>query len=259
MRVRTQARYTAWRGFSHNLRTHTGLLAYYNFEDQNPDDLFLKNQSLFKLASFRDAKFWNYDQPATENTGPEWTDGRWEGTGKGALWFDGATTYAATDHNKVGLDLNEAVTMFVWVRFDGPANFPFLIALYGAPKPTASQPDEIMKLGTAQPAPPFYADMRINNSFLQPAQGVFNAGEWVFYAGVWDGLEMRIYINGELLASKPYSQDTYLAHGGRILIGADQDTGSLNQFLYGVIDECAIFNVALSEQEVRDIYRMGKP
>ena len=71
-------------------------------------------------------------------------------------------------------------------------------------------------------------------------------------AVTYDGAEMKIYVNGEFDSSQdrgPQNTDTVTP----VLIGARFTNNAPSNFLSGVLDEVAIFNVALTEQQIRDV------
>ena len=71
-------------------------------------------------------------------------------------------------------------------------------------------------------------------------------------AVTYDGAEMKIYINGEFDSSQergPQNTDTATP----VLIGARFTNDVPSEFFNGALDEVAIFNVALTEQQIREI------
>ena len=71
-------------------------------------------------------------------------------------------------------------------------------------------------------------------------------------AVTYDGAEMKIYINGEFDSAQergPQNTDTLTP----VLIGARFTNDAPSEFFNGVLDEVAIFNVALTEQQIRDV------
>jgi hypothetical protein len=71
-------------------------------------------------------------------------------------------------------------------------------------------------------------------------------------AVTYDGTEMKIYVNGQFDSSQergPQNTDTVTP----VLIGARFTSDAPSEFFDGVIDELAIFNVALTEQQIREI------
>jgi hypothetical protein len=81
-------------------------------------------------------------------------------------------------------------------------------------------------------------------SAIAPTDQVLPAGKWIHLAGVFDGAEMRLYVNGKVAAKVP-------ASGPRttnvlpMYIGADPDAKSLpTQFFTGSVDEVRLSTVA---------------
>jgi len=71
-------------------------------------------------------------------------------------------------------------------------------------------------------------------------------------AVTYDGAEMKIYINGEFDSRQergPQNTDTVTP----VLIGARFTNDAPSEFFNGVLDEVALFNVALTEQQIRDV------
>lgn len=71
-------------------------------------------------------------------------------------------------------------------------------------------------------------------------------------AVTYDGAEMKIYVNGEFDSRQergPQNTDTVTP----VLIGARFTNDAPSEFFNGVLDEVALFNVALTEQQIREI------
>jgi hypothetical protein len=71
-------------------------------------------------------------------------------------------------------------------------------------------------------------------------------------AVTYDGAEMKIYVNGEFDSSQdrgPQNTDTVTP----VLIGARFTNNEPSNFFSGVLDELALFDVALTEQQIRDV------
>ena len=70
-------------------------------------------------------------------------------------------------------------------------------------------------------------------------------------AGVYDGREMRLYVNGALDASKPLEGGA-TTNDYPVLIGENaQQTG---RFWNGLIDDVRIYNYALREADIQRLY-----
>jgi hypothetical protein len=97
-----------------------------------------------------------------------------------------------------------------------------------------------------------------------PAQSVasidiINNGEWIHYVGTFDGDSLKVFINGELVASKVESRDVNSTNLNT-LIGAwrnNSNTAYAN-FFDGAIDDIVAYNRALTENEINTLYN-GNP
>lgn len=85
---------------------------------------------------------------------------------------------------------------------------------------------------------------------------------WVHVAGVidWEGKSIRIYINGELDLNSPLTEPFVgtkfpLTKSAIATIGS---TGAGFEFFLGQIDDVCIFNTALSNREIRQLFK-GTP
>lgn len=80
------------------------------------------------------------------------------------------------------------------------------------------------------------------------------AQEWLHLVGVWDGKQAHIYVNGKLQNSADAAGPPW-ASPETVNIGADPGCGNGNGRCHwnGIMDEIVIFNVALSENEVKSL------
>ena len=79
----------------------------------------------------------------------------------------------------------------------------------------------------------------------------FAAGEWNHLAGVLDGGNMALYLNGELIQELP-DAGALVSNGSEMEIGRAGDGGFI-----GLIDEVAVYNRALSADEVSGNFGAG--
>jgi hypothetical protein len=87
------------------------------------------------------------------------------------------------------------------------------------------------------------------DSVLSPGQ--VPAGMWVHVAGVFNGSDIGVYINGALAADHPTSTTAIPANTLQLHIGAD--SGGDSQFV-GQIDEPRVWNRALSADEIAQLF-----
>ena len=86
-------------------------------------------------------------------------------------------------------------------------------------------------------------------------KGKAKKGEWVYMTATYDGKNsIRIYENGKEIGQadvgKPPPQDTSEVH-----IAGWQ--GNTSELLDGLLDEVAVFNVALSPEDMKDLMKKG--
>jgi len=83
--------------------------------------------------------------------------------------------------------------------------------------------------------------------------------EWVHVAFVWDGKSAKkgmLYQNGEKVGEAAMSGPMNQPIGEGFAIGR-RGAATASQYFPGLIDEVAIFNVALSEDDIKDIMKTG--
>ena len=73
---------------------------------------------------------------------------------------------------------------------------------------------------------------------------------WYHFAGIYDGADLILYINGELVATEPQDGSPSLA--ATDLIFAQPENGWL-----GMLDDISIWDRVLSAAEIADIYANG--
>ncbi len=78
---------------------------------------------------------------------------------------------------------------------------------------------------------------------------------WHHVAGVYDGMEMKLYLDGKKIAGKT-SSGNIQSKSSDVWIGSQ--SGSMNQF-DGILDEVQIYNKALSDIEVGQLFGSIKP
>jgi beta-galactosidase len=73
-------------------------------------------------------------------------------------------------------------------------------------------------------------------------------GEWHHVAGTYDGIELKIYVDGALAATTAHVGTIGIqTHNLNLARNSEED----DRFYDGVIDEVKIYNRALSHSEIR--------
>jgi len=75
---------------------------------------------------------------------------------------------------------------------------------------------------------------------------------WAHLLGTWDGIYWKTYLNGELVKTCNHSGNVPLWTGSRMDIGSMNGT----EFFIGTLDDIRVYNCALSESEVLELYNV---
>ena len=164
--------------------------------------------------------------------------------------FDGTDDHIVLE-NHPSLDITGTqITLMAWVKvseeccdanmsriisksFDGGGNDVYALAI------TNANPKE--------------ASFRINGQITTGGQVSPNV--WTHVAGVYDGNQRRLYVNG-LLAGTPDTYTTTISSSAQpVHIGMRQ---SDTRYFAGSMDEVAIFDRELSASEIRAVFHRGK-
>ncbi|MBN2457196.1 MAG: PEP-CTERM sorting domain-containing protein [Sedimentisphaerales bacterium] len=201
----------------------------------------------------------NADDSAGSNHGTVYGDLGWtEGKVGDALQFDGVGDYVDLG-NDASLKPLLSVSLCAWIKLSALDVVQQIIHLNAAQtEPYAGtnlavMPDNYIKIsyGDGMGTGPSHRRSKYGTSILQ-------SDTWYHIVGVIRGPEdMDIYIDGI------DDEGTYSGTGGPLAYTtAPATVGSITEVhsnLYGIIDEAAIWNHALSSDEVTDIYINGVP
>jgi len=87
-------------------------------------------------------------------------------------------------------------------------------------------------------------------AFHQTELGLIKAQRWHHLVGCWDGKTKRVYVDGKLVAEFPFA-GTVRPGETALRIGAYGEKGTAVNFYNGDIAMCAIYDRALSEDQIR--------
>jgi len=172
---------------------------------------------------------------------PEWVDGKFGS----ALEFNGSNTSVdCGDTESMNIPTGGSVTMCAWV--------------YPAVGSVAAW-QGIMAKRTGSYS---YGINLVTGNFqiyTSGASGIAGFAydlpveEWVHLAGTMSKDPTELYVNGELFKTSGGGGGVIEAANG-LRIGA---SGTIGEVFNGIIDDVGIFNVALSENDIKDIYNKG--
>lgn len=185
---------------------------------------------------------------------PKWVKGKFGG----ALEFNGSNYVVVPDSDS--LDMTDSVTVMFWFATDkkmvvfedrqavvGKHYLEYEVGIYPSGgihtytnDGTGGGYDEGINVGIAGKLPDKDADWEL--------------GKWYHLAWTLDGVKETVYVNGVLIGTfnKPHKGTKAQEH--TLEIGRRQG-GSLP--FVGMIDEVAVFNVALTLEDIQEIYERG--
>ncbi len=176
----------------------------------------------------------------TLTNGPVWTTGRING----ALEFDRIDDYVSLANNLMPANIN-----FTWTAWIRPKQLEIAGGVFGYE--AVGGRAELIRM---QPTNRFL--FRLTNSTGSFADVVTSVSisqdTWTHIAAVRQGTAMRIYINGNKNSASNENAIQGVIPGSNALVAIGKDP--FNNRFNGTIDEVMIFNKALTDQEVLDIY-----
>jgi len=82
-------------------------------------------------------------------------------------------------------------------------------------------------------------------------------GQWTHIAGTYDGTEVKVYKNGVRVPGSAVKAGTIDSPVNPYMIGYSLYFGDEDRYFDGIIDEAAVFDRALSESEIDELYDRG--
>lgn len=210
----------------------TAPVAYWNFDEgqgQTSQDSTANNQD-GTLGS----------TGSGDSNDPTWQTEDMCVSGK-CLSFDGSNDYISVPHTAI-INPTTAVTISTWVKFNNASDYHRIID---------------------QPSEDFLLNLETNSGNSKTLRFVINGSpaiesnsgvplnEWFHVAATYDGATMRMYINGVLQADTESYSSAINQNSGDIVIGRAPNTAYP---MPGYLDEMKIYNIALTEAQVKANY-----
>lgn len=188
-------------------------------------------------------------------TNPQWAEGQFGG----AAQIQPGQNYVSVPGSEA-LSPSDALTVTAWVYLNryGEGEFPNR---------------RVLQLGTYDPESQYGIEDNSYRLLFEFGEFIFDAGPeaeprqisvpqdehitletWHHVAGVYSGDQIMLYVDGEMVASEEASGATLSAPAdGRLFIGTKSDLAPEGDWWDGRIDEVAIFNRALSQEEIQNV------
>jgi hypothetical protein len=240
----SEARYAVWRDFSRVVAARENVLVYYSFEGYSPWERVLRQDGPRRESS-----------PGGAIVGCRWTEGRWPN--KGGLEFKGTEDrvrlYIPGDY--------ESVSLSCWLRIDG-----FDRWLSGLLLTDGHDVGEVhwQFTETGQLLLGVKADSERSQEYLTDVVlRPHDVGRWVHLACVYNHQTEEVihYLDGRRVEALPIHKHTVLRFGAAEIGNwapedfIDHRIRSLN----GRLDEFILFDGALTDAEILEIYQGGQP
>jgi len=179
-----------------------------------------------------------------EIVGAEWVDGK---NGKGLEFF--GSSHVAIPQSDTTDDIMDGFTYMIWIM------------------PTGPQPNDntrVMERDWHNPAiqigpADFYGSIAVNadQASTNVRGGIWAMNEWSFVALAYDGDMLQLYVDGEMVNEKEVGEPDATSNAGgefAIWFGSWKAVG---WDYIGILDEAAVFNVALGEGDIKAIMDGG--
>ena len=178
-----------------------------------------------------------------ENHG-EITDGEWTKDGKigGAMVFDGASSLIEVPHHESLIPGGDELTIEAWFK---PASFP------GGHPPIArkgSVPESGWGFDTPGGKIRGFVYTAPGDPVVTQGATPMKEDTWHHLAMVYDGAEIRIYLDGELDGKAPRKGDIN-ENDASVWIGKKANESI---WLDGTLDELRILNIAITEEQIQE-------
>ncbi len=212
--------------------TKTILLAHYEFE---------KDSNIAKKVADKSPNVNN----GTIEGNVKYTKDRFNSP-DGALLFDG-TNYVTVPNSSSLSSPTNALTVACWLKLDkSAADYDYLTICCKAnsDQETAQNPQYRCQATIST--------ISVNTKAVQRVNHAITPDTWCFYVMVYDGTELKTYINGKEHSRQPCIT-SFAANSGVLEIGRDKP-GRM-EFFKGAIDDLQLYNGTLNEVEIADLFK----
>jgi nicotinamidase-related amidase len=204
--------------------------------------------------SFDDPTSLGHDSAGTNNAALVGAPIPYSGVRNGGILLNGAGDYLRA-LTSPSLEITGPMTVLLWAKPNAVnANYPFV---YKATTWDDGQMAYMLDLdwfsGGYYPRFAVSSDGHASGYRIVVSPQALTIGQWHLIAGVYDGANIMVYVDGQWKASLAYSAGIY-AGKDPLYIGCNW-----NASWDGGLDELRIFNVALSPAEVLAEFQSGSP
>ena len=243
-----RAHYASWCGLKQSNKNDPNCAGYWTFEEGTGSD------TTVNLAYAYTGKSIGHTAESSDGSllpnpgGPTWEkNGRF--IGKPCLSFDGSGDYVNC-RDIDGVDGVTRLTVEAWIKWGGISG-----GLTAAREFHRKETVYAFGAGWAANKARFWIyDGAWKNSGNSTTS--IGDGNWHYIVGVYDGTYLKIYVDGVQESSNNIGATTLNSNSNPVIIGSN---GGSSEFWNGLIDEVAIFDIALTAEEIKKRYQAGRP
>jgi len=266
--ARKKAKYARWVGVKHSIQLDPYCIAYYTFEKDTIKDDKLENVSPAASKIYDKRKYNPHD-----------LDGEFEGWGgvnfptlvigggrfgKDALYFDGNDRdyVDVPDNDRLDFGIDDSFTVEAWVKVTDFSSVLQYRGIFG--KGGQQESDPGFEMFTSDWGTDLYLRMTWSGGpqWGKNPWGNFDITDkrWHHVVAVVNRSNDTAYVygDGELREFSPANSDISSAESLESSVPFRIGANGCG-YWFGYIDEVAVYNKALTEEEVKQHYRMGKP
>ena len=97
-----------------------------------------------------------------------------------------------------------------------------------------------------------------NYIFLVAEEGGYNDGAWHHVAGVWEGEDLKLYVNGMLHSSRKAQGDLVYEHKAPFRVGHMAGLNPPKYHFNGAVDDVLVHRRALSAESIGALFKLGR-
>jgi len=167
-----------------------------------------------------------------------------------SLNFDGINNYVEVA-DSTSLDITNQITVEGWIKLN---SFSQRSTIAGRWRDINDINERGYLLTVSTDGSPMFYISTTGANYPKAGASPLSTGQWYHLIGTYDGVNIKLYVNGVLSATTPQVGNIYL-NNESLLIGANDGWGgTTRKFTNGLIDEVKIYNRALSSQEILEHY-----
>jgi len=178
--------------------------------------------------------------------GAKWVGGKF---GK-ALEFNGSGYVEVPASDSLN-SIEKEITVLAWVQVKNWANWARVVAR-GNWTPAMDRYQFLLLLGGSMGDIGFCVSIKGERA-KYAGRPVLKMNQWHHVAGTSDGQQVKLYIDGEFIGSSGSAAPINKVNDEPLTIGCGYANNSRASFFSGDIDEVAIFNKALSQEEIKGL------